>query len=1396
MLTDSQRAALALRLRKNRDVSGSSEPPALKPRDPQLQDLPLSFGQEQLWFLDRFAPGQAMYNIPIAISLDGALDAGALQSALNALAERHETLRTRLITRNGGPLQHIDPPLPIPIATINLATPDPATTKPAMTDPAASTGRAATPEPAATDARLREFIDTEALRPFDLATGPLVRVSLIRLGKLRHVLLAIFHHAIFDGWSATVFLRELAALYQQCSSGAPSGLPGLPVQFADYALWERARLGDARADASIQYWREVMDGFETVRFPADRSRPLVEDWAGALAVRTTSPDLLAGLRDLSRRQDTTLFVTLMTGLQALLHRYTGQTDLVVGTVSANRGRPELASLIGFLVNTLPIRTDISGDPSFAELMTRVKRATTGAYAHQDLPFGKLVETLAVPRDPGRAPVFQIALAYAERDTPPIDAAGIRFTLTDLVAGINAAKFDLSFLAEARAGGLWFECSYKTSLFDRDRITRLLAHLEILLRGAIANPQARLSQLPLLTEGELRQELVDWNDSARPYPVSCVHELIEAQARRTPAAIAAEFGPSKLSYAELDERANEVAWRLREHGVGPESLVGVCMPTGLTRLAAFLGIWKAGGGYVPLDPGLPQDRLSYMIADTGMRLIVADAVGAAALPESAAVIFRLDDDQFDGSGAAAGPPPEIGVTPANVAYVIYTSGSTGQPKGVMVEHRHAVNFIHAAIEPWQIGPSDAVLQFSAFTFDVSIMDTYVPLACGARTVLADAETLHTPRRLIALMHDRAVTCVFMTPSVASLLGEGPFPQLRVLLCAGEEMPTDLALRWRGRPGLQFINGYGPTEVTVLATYQEQFPQSPLPPSIGLPMANYTAYVLDDHLNPLPVGVIGELHLGGASVARGYLNRPELSAARFIKDPFSPDGRLYKTGDLCYRRPDGSIVFAGRVDYQVKLRGLRIELGEIETNLAAHPQIDQAVVIVTTSPSGDQNLTAYLCPVADQLPNLTEIRAHLAAKLPAYMVPAHFVTLAEFPLNANGKVDRRALPAPAYTAIAGPTGSIDADSSDLPATPTEAVLARLFGSVLNSAPVSPVANFFDSGGNSLQVMRLIDLIAAETQADLTPAAIFLHPTPRQLAVTVADATGQHETSDPDDRAGLTRLSPGVSPAVGHRPLILIHAVGGTVFDYTKLSADLADTYTVYGLEAPGLTSPGAMPSSLTDLVDRYLDIISAAFPDGPYWLGGWSMGGVVAYELARRLENDGLQVRLLALLDAPFAIPHDRALDEDTLAGQFLADATLSLGSDSQSRPDPAITPAAEQLTWLATHLLEMTSKDASPPAADPGAVAELAAQLAIRFDVFRAHWQLLAGYQPEPSPALRAPTLIVSANESPNAPTRDLWPEVLAGPVTTLPVDGDHYTFLHPPTVTKVAVSITQASEPT
>ncbi len=683
MLTDAQRTALTARLRRGRDAS----PAAIPRRQAGQADLPLSFAQEQLWFLDKLAPGQPAYNLPQALRLSGQLDRPALTAAISGLIARHETLRTRFVTgRHGDPVQQIDPPATLPVPLTDLTSLAPSRQR----------------------ARLRELIDAESIRPFSLASGPLWRVVLIRLASEDHVLLAIFHHTIFDGWSAGLLVRQLAALYGQEAGGAPAGLAELPIQFADYALWERGRLHGPVLAGLESYWRGALAGFPTVRFPADRPRPVLDDQAGGLAEHLTDRDLLDRLRALSHERGTTLFVTLLAGLQALLFRYTGQTDLVVGTVSANRGRPELTPLIGFLVNTLPIRADLSGDPPFAELLDRVRQATTSAYAHQDLPFAQIVATLSsqapaarVERDPSRTPLFQIALTCADRDPVPVRAAGVDFALTDLVVGISAAKFDLDFSAEARPGGLWIECSYKTALFNPEKVRRLLAHLEVLLRGAVTNPFARLSELPLLTVPELHAELVERNDSSRPYPRLCVHEGFARQAALTPDAIACEFGADRVSYAELARRAGLIARRLRTAGtgVGPEVLTGVCMRSGPLRLAALLGIWMAGSGYVPLDPALPRDRLTFMIADTSMTVIVTDEPSAASLPESGARVLILDGAE---PGDAAGVPLDSGVTPANAAYVIYTSGSTGRPKGVVVEHRQAASHLYGMIEAFGVG----------------------------------------------------------------------------------------------------------------------------------------------------------------------------------------------------------------------------------------------------------------------------------------------------------------------------------------------------------------------------------------------------------------------------------------------------------------------------------------------------------------------------------------------------------------------------------------------------------------------------------------------------------------------------------------------------------------------
>ncbi len=716
-----------------------------------------------------------------------------------------------------------------------------------------------------------------------------------------------------------------------------------------------------------------------------------------------------------------------------------------------------------------------------------------------------------------------------------------------------------------------------------------------------------------------------------------------------------------------------------------------------------------------------------------------------------------------------------VSPANVAYVIYTSGSTGQPKGVVVEHRQAVSAVQAMNHRYGHGPATVLLQFASFSFDVSVTDMFMPLLAGGRLVLAPAETLHTPSRLAALIRQAGIGYVDLPVAVLSLLSTEQLPGLKVLMTGSEELPGELARRWT-RPGLRLVNGYGPTETTVTSTCHE-LDAAPGPPPIGLPIPNYRAYVLDRWLNPVPAGVVGELYVGGAGVTRGYLGRPGPTAARFVPDPFGPPGaRLYRSGDLVRRRADGALVFVGRTDDQVKVRGLRVELGEIEAALSAHPAVAQAVVSVVTDPAGERQLAGYLrlAPGADAIreADLAGLRAHLTRTLPGYLVPGYLEIVTGFPLNASGKIDRAALPPPRPRP--GQSG---------PATVTEEILAGLFGRVLGRDRVGPDDGFFAIGGSSLQVMRLVDLIGRELGVDVGVSTIFLHPAPRQLAAWIEAAKTGSAGREPSAGAGpLVELSSGT----GELPVFWIHPVGGTVFCYARLAAELAGAYRSYGIAAPGLTLDGGTPASLAALVADYTERIRAVRPSGAYRLGGWSMGGVIAFEIARRLAQAGEQVSALILLDAPFALPGIGQPGEPELAGQFLTDAALSLGLDPGGLPDPATVPAADQLAWLAERLAAASADQNS--ADRDSASQDWAGQLERRFAVFRAQVQMLAGYTPAAAVA-GVPALIVSADGSPNARFRDDWPRVLGGPVATVRVDSDHYQFLRDPLVTEIGASI-------
>jgi amino acid adenylation domain-containing protein len=1338
MLSESQRALLTARLRQGRQSTAHG----IVRRPPGAGALPLSSGQEQLWFLDRFEPGRSTYNILCGLRIRGSLDVAALGRAVDALAARHETLRTRFVSDAGGnPRQEIGEPAAVALPLVELTSAD----------------------------QLQETARALWTLPFDLSQGPLMRVVLARTAPDEHVLIVVVHHIVFDGWSARVLLREIAVLYDAEVTGRAPELPELPVQFADFAMWERERLSGPVLDELIDHWRRTLAGCPNLQLPTDRPRPAVMTHEGGVERVNLGAEAAAALRAVSSQEGTTPVVVLMAAFLVLLHRYTGQDDVVVGTLSANRGRTELAGLIGYLVNTLPIRADLSGDPTFGELIAQVRDATIAAYAHQELPFAKLVEALRVDRDLSRGPVVQAVLTHVESGTDRADGAdgapaaadGVEFDDAGPLAEADSSKFELTLFTRVAAGELHLEMAFAAALFDRSTVRRMLENFGVLLADLTADVTRRVSQASMVTAAERHRELVAWNATRAEVPSGCVHEHFERRAERTPEGIAAELGTDVVTYAQLNAQANRIARRLRASGVGPEVFVGICMAPSTRRLAVVLGILKAGGAYVPLDPSLPAERLAYMAADTAMPVVVTDEAGATALPASGAAEVLPIDREWERTARLDSGNPAFPIEPSNAAYVIYTSGSTGRPKGVVVEHRQLVNHAVCAAKQWSVTPDDRVLQFASLTFDASVLDVFTALVSGARLVLGTAQTMHSPPRLAALMRERAVTIAHLPPAVLSLLTGEPFPALRAMLVGGEVFPAELARAWL-RPGLRVWNVYGPTESTVIATVAEVDEAMAAPP-IGLPVRNQQAYVLDSQLNPVPVGVEGELYLGGAGVARGYLNAPELTEERFRPDPFAsePGARLYKTGDLARRLPDGNIVFLGRRDGQVKIRDLRIELGEIEAALLTHPEVAQAVVVTAEDPAGQTMIVGYV-RLRSEAVDQAGLRRHVTEHLPGYMVPAHLVVVDAFPLNASRKVDRRALPPVKPAEAVSVSGASDA----APATPKEQAVADIYAGLLGLPAVGVEQGFFEVGGNSLQAMQLVSRIHRELGVDIAVTAVFLAPTPRQLAARIEQARGAGVA----DRAAVRGPLVPLNESTGESKLFIIHAVGGTVHPYAPLAACLAGTFQVYGVEAAGLDEGTAPATSLDAMAAGYLDAIRAAQPEGPYLLAGWSMGGLVAYEIARRLEDLGQQVAQLVLLDPPFALP-ERTESEGLLASRFAADTAQALGW-ADDRPEPT-SSASEQLDRVARRV-----------AGDGGDLEAVRAQIARRFEVFKANTRMIAGYRP--ATMLRAPVLLVSALRSPNAAVQPDWTRLLGPDSALLRVDADHYSFLRPPLVATIA----------
>ncbi|MDF2629023.1 MAG: hybrid, partial [Symbiobacteriaceae bacterium] len=1049
---------------------------------PHEGPLPLSFAQQRLWFLDQLEPGSPFYNIPVAWRVTGRLELPVLERSLAELAAGHESLRTTFVSQDGKPVQVIHPATGVPVALTDLTALDPADR----------------------EAELQRILRREAVRPFDLAAGPLLRVLLVRLSPDEHLLMCNVHHIIADGWSMGVLLQELTALYGAFAEGQPSPLAPLPVQYADFALWQRDCLEKGELQRQLAYWKTRMAGAPAVlELPTDRPRPAVQSFRGAVLPLKLPGSLAKRLGALSRQEGATLFMTLLASFQVLLARYSGQTDIVVGSPVAGRSRAELEGLIGFFVNTLLHRTDLSGAPTFRELLARVREGSLGALDHQDVAFQHLVEELQPQRTLSHAPLFQVMFSM---ESMPVGLhAQHGLTFAPFVVGHDTSKFDLTLSVQETDDGIVGALEYSTDLFDAATIERLAGHFATLLEGIAANPDAPVDALPLLTEAESHRLLTEWNATQRDYRTGLlISQLFEEQVARTPDAAALVCGRERISYRELNDRANRLAAYLRELGAGPDGLVGVCLDRTAEMVVALLGVLKAGGAYVPLDPAYPRERLAVIAEEAQVKLLLTRQQFAGLVTAPNARVVAIDTEWAEIAGRSGENAPSAALE-TNLAYVIYTSGSTGRPKGVAITHASAVTFIHWALETFAPRELAGVLFSTSICFDLSIFELFATLSAGGKVILAE-NLLELP----LLPAAQEVTLINTVPSgMAELLRMKGVPAGVVTVnLAGEPLPNSLAQDVYGLGHIERVyNLYGPTEDTTYSTYTLVARGATQNPAIGRPVSGTQAYIVDGHFRPVPIGVPGELYLGGAGLARGYYGRPDLTAERFMPNPLSdePGARIYRTGDLARWLPDGQIEYLGRIDDQVKVRGFRIELGEVQEALLTCPGVSEAVVVAR-----QQSLAAYFSAARDL--TVQELRAHLGRRLPAYMIPAAFVQLAQMPHLPNGKVDRKALPAPTRERA---EQAAAADTSVTTVTPVEQRLAAIWQRLLGLEQVGTHENFFDLGGHSLLIIRLRSAVEEEMGVTLPVTEFFKHPTVASLA------------------ARLTETAPAAAPSRRRRP-----------------------------------------------------------------------------------------------------------------------------------------------------------------------------------------------------------------------------------------------------------------------
>nr|WP_201280317.1 non-ribosomal peptide synthetase [Hassalia byssoidea] len=1348
------------------------------PRIAQRENLPLSFSQARLWFLDLLEPNNAAYNMAIAFRLNGDLNQEALHRSLQEIIQRHETLRTTFESKDGIPIQVIHEFEQVPLTACELSH-------------------------LQQEEELKKAVKEAIICPFNLGTLPLLRVYLYRLAEDRHVFVVVMHHIVSDGWSLGLMIKELSLSYTAFCRGDASPLPSLSLQYGDFAHWQRTIFDKTQLQQQLSYWKEKLSGkIEVLELPTDFPRPAVARYQGGAVSFTINKKVGDRFGQLCESQGATLFMGLLGVFTTLLMRYSGQQDLLIGTPIANRNRKQIEDLIGFFVNTLVIRIDLSGNPDFQTLLLRIKEETLQAYAHQDVPFERIVEELQPERNLSHNPLFQVMFVLQNAPMGNLELPNL--SLTPLELEQVTAKFDLTLLMNETEEGLQGTWEYRTDLFDVATINRMVGHLQTLLESIVANPEQRIAELPLLTATEQHQLLVEWNNTQTEYPQDkCIHQLFESQVEKTPDAVAVVFENEYLTYRELNKRANQLAHYLRSMGVKPDTLVGICVERSLSMVIGLLGILKAGAAYVPLDPRLPQERLTFILEDAQISVLLTQQL--LNIENIAQTIYLDTHWQIITQQSEENPLSKV--VADNLAYAIYTSGSTGKPKGVMLSHRNLCNHMFWMQATFPLTEKDKVLQKTPFSFDASVWEFYAPLLVGGQLIIARPGGHQDSAYLIKAIANLKITTVQLVPSLLQMLleqgGIETCDTLKHVFCGGEALPVALQESLLSKLNVNLHNLYGPTEACIDATFwtcKDESDRQIVP--IGRPISNTQIYILDSNLQPVPIGVPGELHIGGAGVARGYINR-SLTAEKFIPNPFKNsswkvwrDGtgnrharclnggnlrtalaqlsakfksdRLYKTGDLARYLPDGNIEFLGRIDNQVKVRGFRIELGEIEALLSQHPEVNNAVAIAWEDSSGNKPLVAYIVPKKEQLISSNMLRDFLKAKLPDYMIPVNFVMLDALPLLPNGKVDRKALSA------LNLEKNVDSSKQIPPRTPLEHKLVEIWEELLQVQPIGVTENFFDLGGHSLLAIRLIAAIEQRLGCNLPVVTLFREGTIAHIAALLEQ---ERSPSDSDVLVPLQTKGDLL-------PLFLVHQAGGYALSYSVLARTFTQERPIYALQARGLDGKQPPLNTIEAMASSYLKTIRQILPSGPYLLGGHSLGGLIAFEMASQLEAAGQQVEQVIIIDThpPLPTPQiEASLNDNAAILCFIVEQiglhfneTVSISYEELSTLDE-VAQFEYVLQLLRQHEL-------IPPDSGRNLIAGLV-------NVYKANLQASLHYQPQLIKSsislFKTPSL---TKQFPDDSTVG-WGKLTSAKVRVSSVNGEHQTLLKEPHVKSLAAAI-------